>query len=392
MKNLSSIDLKGRTVFLRADLNVPVKDGVIQDYTRIRRVLPTIQYLKENGAKIILASHFDRPEGKKVPSMSLAFMKDVLSKEYSTNVDFANDCIGVEVSAKAKALQEGKILLLENLRFHAEEEKNDSEFAKQLASNAEIYINDAFACSHRAHASIAAISEYLPSYPGLLMLEEITNLESSLSSSAKPIVAIVGGKKVSSKFPILNNLAKKVDAIAIGGAMANTFLKAKGIEIYDSYHEADLIDEVKKFISSVQCEIILPTDVVCAYNNGGSFESPYVVGVNNIEDKSSILDIGPESVGAIVQRIKSSKTLVWNGPVGMFEDIRFAAATHTLARSISRMTRSGKVSSVAGGGDVVSALEQCDMAHNFSYISTAGGAFLEWLEGKELPGISSLKK
>lgn len=392
MKNLNSVDLKGKTVFLRADLNVPVKDGVIQDYTRIRRVLPTIQFLKENGAKIILASHFDRPEGKKVPSMSLAFMKDILSKEYSTGVEFANDCVGEEVSTKAKALKEGKILLLENLRFHAQEEKNENEFAKQLASNAEIYINDAFACSHRAHASIAAITEFLPSYPGLLMLEEITNLESSLSSSAKPIVAIVGGKKVSSKFPILNNLAKKVDAIAIGGAMANTFLKAKGIEIYDSYHEADLIDEVKKFLSTVKCEIILPTDVVCAYNDSGKFENPYVVGVNNIEEKSAILDIGPETVGTIVQRIKNAKTLVWNGPVGMFEDIRFAAATHTLARSISRMTRSGKINSVAGGGDVVSALEQCDMANNFSYISTAGGAFLEWLEGKELPGITALKK
>jgi phosphoglycerate kinase len=392
MKNLNSVDLKGKTVFLRADLNVPVKDGVIQDYTRIRRVLPTIQFLKERGAKIILASHFDRPEGKKVPSMSLAFMKDILSKEYATDVDFANDCIGAEVSTKAKALQEGKILLLENLRFHVEEEKNDNEFAKQLADVAEVYINDAFACSHRAHASIAAITEYLPSYPGLLMLEEITNLEASLSSSAKPIVAIVGGKKVSSKFPILNNLAKKVDAVAICGAMANTFLKAKGIEIYDSYHEADLIDEVKKFISTVTCDIILPTDVVCAYNKGGKFENPYVVGVNNIEEKSAILDIGPETVGNIVQCIKNAKTLVWNGPVGMFEDIRFAAATHTLARSISRMTRSGKINSVAGGGDVVSALEQCDMAHNFSYISTAGGAFLEWLEGKELPGITALKK
>lgn len=392
MKNLENIDLKGKKIFLRADLNMPVKDGVIQDYSRIDRLKPTIKFLKGKGAKIILASHFDRPDGKRVDSMSLEFLVPILKEKFEIDFNFCSEAIGQIARNEAQKISESTALLLENLRFYKGEESNDKEFAKELASLAEIYINDAFACSHRAHASISAITEFLPSYAGLLMLEELSNLEASLSNNSRPIAAIVGGKKVSSKFPILHNLSTKVDKLVICGAMANTFLKAKGFEIYSSYHEAEIIEEVKTFISKCQCEIILPKDVVCAQYSDGEFKNPYVSNVEKIKESSAILDIGFESCAEIIEAIKVSKTVVWNGPLGMFEDRRFACGTETIAREISKLTSERKIKSIAGGGDVVSALEQCGLADNFSYISTAGGAFLEWLEGKELPGVIALKK
>jgi phosphoglycerate kinase len=386
MKSFIGLDLKGKRVLLRADLNVPAKDGVIEDSTRITRLIPTINALVKMEAKIILISHFDRPEGKKVPSMSLAFMPKELEKIYDTNVYFSDETVGSFVLPKTKNLPNGEILLLENLRFDPREEKNDPSFAQELAKLADIYVNDAFACSHRAHASISAITRLLPSYAGLLLLEEVINLDKTISGSEKPNVAIVGGKKVSTKFPILNNLSKKVDYLLIGGAMANTFVKAMGKEIGSSYYEPDLVDAAKKFLNETSCKVVIPTDFIIAKKEGDSFINPQEKDISQITTDDVILDIGSKTVADITTILEKSKCVMWNGPLGMYEDARFAQGTNNVAQSISKL----KITSVAGGGDIVAALEKVNLAKDFTYISTAGGAFLEWLEGKELPGIIAL--
>ncbi len=388
MKSFIDLDLKGKRVLLRADLNVPATNGVIEDYTRITRLKPTIDLLVKKGAKIILISHFDRPEGKRVPSMSLAFMPKELSKIYGVPVSFSDEIVGKFVLPKTSNLASGEILLVENLRFDAREEKNDSEFAQELANLGDIYINDAFACSHRAHASIAAITKFLPSYAGLLLLEEVTNLEKTLNGSAKPNIAIVGGKKVSTKFPILNNLSKKVDYLVIGGAMANTFVKAMGKEIGSSYYELELVDAAKKFINESSCKVIIPKDFIVAKKEGDIFVNPQEKEISQITNEDVILDIGSKTVKEITNILEKSKCVMWNGPLGMYEDARFAQGTNKVAEAISKL----EITSVAGGGDIVAALEKTNLAKHFTYISTAGGAFLEWLEGKELPGITALLK
>jgi len=377
MKSIRDLELNGKRVLLRADLNVPTKDGIVQDFTRIDRLIPTIELLKSKCAKIILISHFGRPDGKVVASLSLKFLAPILQDRLKTKVFFG----------ESKDLEKSAILLLENLRFHPEEEANDDEFAKNLAKLADFYINDAFSCSHRAHASIVAITKYLPSYPGLLLQEEVSSLEKSLDLKLKPNVAIVGGKKVSTKFPILHNLSKKVDYLVIGGAMANTFAKAMGHDIGGSYYEPELIDNVKSFIKQCSCKLIIPSDFIVATKKGDSFINPEAKSINDISDANVILDIGPKSVTEITTILEKSKSVMWNGPLGMFEDARFAVGTNEVAKVISELD----IISVAGGGDIVSALEQAGFAKNFTYISTAGGAFLEWLEGKELPGITVLK-
>ncbi len=386
MKSFVDLDLKGKKVLLRADLNVPATNGKIEDYTRITRLKPTIDLLVKKGAKIILISHFDRPEGKRVPSMSLAFMPKELAKIYGVPVGFSDEIVGNFALSKSSNLANGEILLMENLRFDAHEEKNDSNFAQELAKLGDVYINDAFACSHRAHASISSITKLLPSFAGLLLLEEVTNLEKTLSGSEKPNIAIVGGKKVSTKFPILNNLSKKVDYLVIGGAMANTFVKAMDKEIGSSYYEPELVDAAKKFLSDAKCKVIIPNDFTIAKKEGDTFINPQQKSINEIAKDDVILDVGNQTVKEIKTILEKSKCVMWNGPLGMYEDIRFAQGTTKVAQSISNL----KITSVAGGGDIVAALEKANLAHKFTYISTAGGAFLEWLEGKELPGIIAL--
>jgi phosphoglycerate kinase len=386
MKSFVDLDLKDKRVLLRADLNVPANNGKIEDYTRITRLKPTIDLLIKKEAKIILISHFDRPEGKKIPSMSLAFMPKELAKIYGTNVHFSDETVGSFALPKTKNLPNGEILLLENLRFDSREEKNDSDFAQELAKLGDIYVNDAFACSHRAHASISAITKFLPSYAGLLLLEEVINLEKTLNGSEKPNIAIVGGKKVSTKFPILNNLSKKVDYLVIGGAMANTFVKAMGKEIGSSYYESDLVNAAQKFLNETSCKIVIPTDFIIAKKEGDNFINPQEKDISQISADDVILDIGSKTVADIATILEKSKCVMWNGPLGMYEDERFAHGTNKVAEAISKL----RITSIAGGGDIVAALEKTNFAKDFTYISTAGGAFLEWLEGKELPGIIAL--
>lgn len=383
MRSFINLQLRGKRVLLRADLNVPVGDGKIIDDSRITRLKPTIAMLKKMGAKIILLSHFGRPEGKKSAEFSLAFMQEYLAKVYETKVQFYDDCLGAQVVELSHKLEDSDILLLENVRFYPEEETNDQNFAKELAKLADVYINDAFACSHRAHASLAAITKFLPSYAGVLLLEEVENLEKVLGKNNAPLLAIVAGKKVSTKFPILKNLINKVDKLYIAGAMANTFLAALGKEIGSSYYEKEVVNEVKIFYLQHKEKLILPTDFTVATKD----EVRNSVSVNHDE---AILDVGSKSAEELAESLKNFKTLLWNGPLGMYEDPRFAKATNLVAQEVSKLTMQGKLVSVAGGGDIVAALEQTGVAKNFTYISTAGGAFLEWLEGKELPGIRAL--
>ncbi|MFI4983688.1 MAG: phosphoglycerate kinase [Rickettsiales bacterium] len=389
MKTFAHLDLQGKKVILRADLNVPVKDGKIIDASRIIRLKPTIEKLKEMGARIIIVSHFGRPDGQVLPEFSLKFMVDFLAKIFETKVDFFAGSYNEAAQGKVLHLRESEILLLENVRFHPEEEANDEGFAKQLASLGDVYINDAFACSHRAHASIAAITKFIPSYAGLLLLAEVENLEKVLSGNSSPRLAIVAGKKVSTKFPILKHLIKKVDKLYIAGAMANTFLFALGKDIGSSYYEAEVLPEVKTFYLTHKDKIMLPKDFIAATREGESFVK--VRNTDTINSAEAILDIGAASSQELVKYLHSVRTLLWNGPLGMYEDPRFAKATNLVAHEVSNLTSQHKLISVAGGGDIVAALEQAGYANGFSYISTAGGAFLEWLEGKELPGIKALK-
>lgn len=390
MKTIQNLDLNGKRVLLRADLNVPAENGKILDDSRIVRLMPSIKLLKTMGAKIILASHFGRPKGKIDPKFSLSFLREYLMEKYETEVTFVDDLNKAENASIQ--LDAGEILLLENLRFHDGEERNSKEFAEKLSKAGDIYVNDAFACSHRAHASIDAITDILPSYPGLLLEEETSNLENAIENAKKPNIAIVGGKKVSTKFPILYNLSRKVDYLVIGGAMANTFLLAQGHDIASSYHEAEIVDQVKDFISNCGCKLILPKDICVAQISNGQFIRERTCNLDDIHQNEAILDLGPESSNNIQEVLNDARTIMWNGPLGMFEDERFAVSTNKVAKAIVDHTKSGKMLSIAGGGDIVSALNKNGCASGFSYISTAGGAFLEWLEGKDLPGITALKK
>ncbi len=390
---LESLDVTGKTVLVRLDLNVPMKAGRVLDDTRIRRVIPTLQYLMERDARVVVLSHLGRPDGKYDPSASLAPLVDALSESlWDRPVKFAPDCVGVAAEMAISALQPGDIILMENLRFHAEEEANDAGFARALARLGDVYVNDAFSCSHRAHASITGIVQHLPSAAGRLLEEEVAALTRVLATPEKPVMAIVGGSKISTKLDLLGNLAAKVDYLVIGGAMANTFLAAKGAEVGASRIEAEMLVTAQRILADAGakgCEIILPFDVVAA-----STFAPHAANVactaDSVPGSHMILDVGYQSVNQITALIERCKTCVWNGPLGAYETQPFDAASIMIARAIAACTRRGSLHSVAGGGDTVAVLAHAGLSEEFSYLSTAGGAFLEWLEGKELPGIAAL--
>jgi phosphoglycerate kinase len=389
---LADIDVKNKTVLVRTDLNVPMQGSVISDYARITRLLPTINYLKEHKAKVVLISHFGRPNGKYDPSLSLAPVADALARELGHDVKFSVDCIGSVAKEAVAALKPGEVILMENLRFHAEEENGDLTFAKELASLADLFVNDAFSASHRPHASIIGIPQFLPTAAGKLMEEEVSVLVSLFSDAEKPIGAVIGGSKISTKLELLGNLIKTMDVLAIGGAMANTFLHAMGIDIGKSICEKSMKDTALKVLAEAKkhnCKIVLPVDLVVTEKFGPQAVCR-VVSIDKIPSDFTAVDIGPISTIHFADAMKDCKTLVWNGPVGAFETSPFDCSTVMLARLIAKQTRERGLRSIAGGGDTVAALTHAGMADELSYLSTAGGAFLEWLEGKELPGVAAL--
>jgi len=387
-------DVAGKRVLLRVDLNVPVKDGEVTDTTRIDRVAPTITELSDKGAKVILLAHFGRPKGKPDPEASLRPIAHAVEAVLDQRVHFAPDCIGEPAKQAVDEMADGDILLLENTRFHAGEEKNDDEFTRALAENGDIYVNDAFSAAHRAHASTEGLARHLPAYAGRTMQAELEALEKGLGNPNRPVVAIVGGAKVSTKIDLLTNLVKKVDGLVIGGGMANTFLAARGTAIGKSLCEYDLAETAKQIMidaATAGCAIILPVDAVVARKFEAGAESE-TVDIAAVPDDAMILDVGPKSVEKVKEWLERAQTVVWNGPLGAFEIEPFDRATVAVAKYAAERTREGLLVSVAGGGDTVAALNHADVADDFSYVSTAGGAFLEWMEGKALPGVAALEK
>lgn len=391
---MDDVDVAGKRVLVRADLNVPVKDGKVTDATRLERLMPTINELSAKGAKVIILSHFDRPKGKIVLEMSLKPIAEALGRVLGKPVAFAPDCIGPEAENAVAKLKNGDILVLENTRFHAGEEANDPAFAAQLAKLGDIFVNDAFSAAHRAHASTEGVARQLPSFAGRLMQAELKALEQALGTPERPVAAIVAGSKVSTKLDLLDNLVTKVDILVIGGAMANTFLAAQGIHVGLSLQEADLHETARQILqkaASKGCEVVLPKDVVVAEKFEANAPTN-VVNVNEIPDNAMALDVGPATVEAFIKRLPTIKTIIWNGPLGAFETKPFDASTNTLAKAIAEATKAGKIISVGGGGDTVSALKLAGVHEDMTYLSTAGGAFLEWMEGKILPGIVVLSE
>lgn len=393
-KTLDDIgEVKGKRVLVRVDLNVPMENGKVSDLTRIERVAPTILELSDKGAKVILLAHFGRPKDGPDPALSLEPIARATSNVIGRPVAFVSDCVGEKAQGAIFSLNPGDILLLENTRFYKAEEKNDPEFTKQLAADGDIFVNDAFSAAHRAHSSTEGLAHLLPSYAGRTMQAELEALEKGLGNPAKPVVAIVGGAKVSTKIDLLMNLVKKVDALVIGGGMANTFLAARGVNVGKSLCEHDLAATAKQIMieaAGAGCAIILPSDAVVAreFKAGATNE---VVGVDAVPADAMILDLGPKTVAAISDWIDRAATLVWNGPLGAFEIEPFDKATVAAAKHAASRTKAGKLVSVAGGGDTVAALNHAGVADDFTYVSTAGGAFLEWMEGKALPGVEVLK-
>ncbi|HEX5454976.1 MAG TPA: phosphoglycerate kinase [Stellaceae bacterium] len=391
-RTLDDLDPAGRRVLVRADLNVPVKDGRVTDSTRIERLAPTVTALLDKGARVVVMSHFGRPKGPD-PAQSLRPLVEPLSKALGgRTVQFAPDCIGPEAERVVAALKPGEVALLENLRFHKGEEANDPEFAKQLARLGDLYVDDAFSAAHRAHASIAALAHLLPAAAGLNMQAELDALGAALENPQRPLIALIGGAKVSTKLDLLQSMIAKVDRLAIGGAMANTFLFAEGRPVGRSLCERDLADTARAIRAKAAergCEIILPEDAVTAEKLEAGVATR-TVGVNAVPPTAMILDIGPDTASRIAAALEASRTLVWNGPLGVFETPPFDRGTIAVARKAAELTRTGRLMSVAGGGDTVAALHAAGVANDFSYVSTAGGAFLEWLEGRELPGVAAL--
>ncbi len=386
-------DLKGKRVLLRVDLNVPVHDGAVTDTTRIERVAPTIRELSDRGAKVALLAHFERPKGQRVPEMSLMPVSLAVADVVERPVGFVDDCIGPKAEGAVASLGDGGILLLENTRFHPGEESNDPAFGAALAKVGDVYVNDAFSAAHRAHASTEGLAHLMPAFAGRAMQEELDALEKALSRPERPVVAIVGGAKISTKLELMANLIGKVDALVIGGGMANTFLFAKGVEVGKSLNEPDLAKTARQIMSSAAeagCAIVLPTDVVVAKAFEANADAK-TVPLDKVPADGMILDAGENSVEAVNGWIDKAKTLVWNGPLGAFEKPPFDRATMAAAKHAAARTRDGMLLSVAGGGDTVAALNQAGVAEDFSYVSTAGGAFLEWLEGKALPGVEALR-
>lgn len=390
---LEDFKFNGKTVLVRADLNVPMSGGRVTDATRINRLIPTLDYLLKKKARVVVLSHFGRPKGEFVPSMSLAPLVDPLSEALGNiDVKFGVDCTGDVAKEAVGGLKNGEILLLENLRFHKEEEKGDAAFAKALASLGDIYVNDAFSASHRKHSSIAGIPKHLPAAAGRLMEEELTVLGEIFTNAKKPIAAVIGGSKISTKLELLSNLTKTMDKIIIGGAMANTFLYAQGHGVGKSICEKDMKATALKILKAAEknnCEIVLPNDLVVIKKFHAQAKCR-VMDMDAIPQDGMAADVGPATVQLFSEKLAECKTAIWNGPIGAFETSPFDASTVGLARAISKLTAKKKLRSIAGGGDTVAALSHAGLDETFSYISTAGGAFLEWLEGKTLPGVAAL--
>ena len=391
-RTIDSIDVAGKRVLVRVDLNVPMKNGKVTDSTRIERAAPTLGELAAKGAKVIVLSHFGRPDGKRVPEMSLKPLVEPLSKALGKPVAFAEDCIGPLAEEAVRALKPGEVLLLENLRFHKEEEKNDAGFIDKLSVLGDAYVNDAFSAAHRAHASTEGLANRLPAAAGRLMQAELEALDKALGNPKRPVCAVVGGAKVSTKLELLGNLVGKVGKLIIGGGMANTFLQAQGINVGKSLSEKDLGDTAREIMAKAKaanCEILLPVDVVVASEFKAGAPSQ-VVDAKACPDDQMILDVGPKSIAIYAKQVAKCATLVWNGPLGAFEIKPFDNGTVALARTVADQTSAKKLLSVAGGGDTVAALAAAGVEDKFSYVSTAGGAFLEWMEGKTLPGVAAL--
>jgi phosphoglycerate kinase len=392
-RTLDDVDLRGRRVLVRIDLNVPMENGRVTDATRIDRVLPTIREIAGHGGKVILLAHFGRPKGKRSEADSLKPVAAPLAERLGQPVAFAEDCIGPQAAAAVAALKDGEVLLLDNTRFHSGEEKNDPAFVQEIAKLGDLYVNDAFSAAHRAHASTEGLARVLPSVAGRAMQAELEALSKGLEHPRHPVVAVVGGAKVSTKIDLLENLVGKVDALVIGGGMANTFLHAIDIGVGKSLAERDLAATAQRILDRAKetgCAILLPVDgVVATEFNAKAPHHTY--GIDAIPSDGMILDLGSQSIERINAAIDDAATLVWNGPLGAFEIAPFDQGTVAAARHAAQRTRAGKLVSVAGGGDTVAALNHAGVAQDFSYVSTAGGAFLEWLEGKSLPGVEALK-
>lgn len=385
--------LSGKVALVRVDFNVPMVDGKVSDDTRIRAALPTIKALAEKGAKTALLAHFDRPKGKRVPSMSLRPLLEPLSALLGAPAAFAEDCVGEDAKAAIEALPAGGVILLENTRYHAGEETNDPDFAKQMAALGDFYVNDAFSAAHRAHASTEGVARLLPAFAGLAMERELNALDAALGNPERPVLGIVGGSKVSTKLDLLKNLVTKLDKLAIGGGMANTFLYAQGYDVGSSYCEKDLAETAREIVglaSRNNCKLFLPIDIVVAEQMAPNAPAR-VRGLGEVDEHERILDAGPDTIHRLKRAMGNSKTLIWNGPLGVFEIPPFDRGTVEAAQHAAFLTREKQLIAVAGGGDTVSALNHAGVAKHFSFVSTAGGAFLEWMEGKVLPGVEALK-
>ncbi|GBQ09189.1 phosphoglycerate kinase [Acetobacter cerevisiae] len=389
---LDKLDPKGKRILLRADLNVPMQDGKISDMTRIERIVPTIRELADKGGRVIVLSHFDRPKGKVVPGLSLEPMAEALATALGKPVSFMHDCIGPQAETAARSLKDGEVLLLENTRFYPGEEANAPDLAAELARLGDVYVNDAFSAAHRAHASTAGVAEHLPAYAGRLMEAELSALDAALENPEHPVGAIVGGAKVSTKLALLENMLERVDVLVVGGAMANTFLAAKGLSVGKSLKEEEMLDTARQIIAKAKeknCDLVLPVDVVLSEDFMAGAPT-LVAPVTEIPDGWMVLDVGPETVALLKAKLAGLKTLVWNGPLGVFELPPFDEGTNAVAQEAARLTKAGSLKTIAGGGDTVSALRHAGVLHDMTYVSTAGGAFLEWLEGKVLPGLTAL--
>jgi len=393
-RTLDDADLQGRRALVRVDFNVPMDDGRVTDDTRLRAARPTIDKLRKGGAKVILLAHFDRPKGKVVPSMSLKPVVGALSEVLGLPVAFADDCIGQKAREAVNAMKPGDVLLLENVRFHAGEEANDRQFADALAANGDLYVNDAFSAAHRAHASTEALAHRLPAFAGEQMRLELNALDAALGRPERPVLGIVGGSKVSTKLDLLSHLVTKLDKLAIGGGMANTFLFAQGHDVGASYCEKELADTARDIIRLAgqnNCKLFLPIDIVVAEKLAPGAPAR-VREVGHVDEDERILDAGPATVERLCRAMDNSRTLIWNGPLGVFEMPPFDKGTVAAARHAAALAKAGKLVAVAGGGDTVAALNAAQVAHDFTFVSTAGGAFLEWMEGKELPGVAALAR
>jgi phosphoglycerate kinase len=391
-RTLDDVDVKGKRVLLRVDLNVPMEDGRVTDATRIERILPTINELAGKGAKVILLSHFGRPKGQRVEEESLRQVLPALEQHLKRKIAFADDCVGDAAATVVAAMKDGDVALLENTRFHKGEEKNDPAFIEEVAKNGDLFVNDAFSAAHRAHATTTGVAAKLQAIVGRTMQAELEALESALTNPARPVMAIVGGAKVSTKLELLGNLVAKVDYLVIGGGMANTFLAAQGKAVGKSLCEHDLAGTAREIIEKAKaanCTIVLPVDATVAQKFEAHAPS-HIVSVDHVGADDMILDVGPKSVAHVESLLAKCRTLVWNGPFGAFELPPFDEGTNAVAQTAARLTVEGKLLSVAGGGDTVAALNQAHAGQEFSYVSTAGGAFLEWLEGKTLPGVAAL--